>query len=1091
MIAICADIERRESMTAIIHTLWHMSFQACFLITIVLIARVLLKKYSGFYTRLLWLLVIVRLLCPVFIETRFSLQPEIPSAQTNSISPEIFSLSLRTAGQLTKNLGQQDADTEKLPIGKENFGNLLNGSTKNEGFLNSPISSGKLPQTKTQEKTSSPEKYNGQNSNYLLSILPALSLIGTLITALVFLFQFLRLRRQISTAICEEGNIWLCEAILSPFVVGIFRPRIILPYHLTPEARAHILSHEQTHIRHHDPLLHMAGLICLCLHWWNPFVWLAMYKMNQDMEMFCDESTLNFAAQTQRKDYAKTLLSFAEAQSSLHTGPAFGESNTERRVKNIMKKRKKNFLVLGLVILLAIFCTAAFMTIPKAAKRGEENNPTPVPSPRGEDPTPPDTENNSDKKICSLDGESLYSLLNLSFSLPNFSSEEDMDIDFWKNYLFSVYTNVNKTEPVTGCKAKMVEHYNSQYGSQIAYNEIAAGELDRATKLFFGKALSEFVERPDLLVDNNNLLYEGGFYYISVSDSPDYAFGVSTTTLAEDGRTKIVFPKYLEDGDTPLSEITLYIEAAENDNGYILTGKEERTEGEIKGFRNKNLIFLCSEEDVSHLQRVTLFMPDFYAEKDLNAAFWKDYLFYSYSGNFDGEAVNRYSSRRDMKTAYAKVDEDTLNHEIEVLFGKPLSEYLNPQEFSEENGDIIYEEGNYYIRIPDNENYTFDETQIKMNDSQNTQITYLKRFAYSKYPESQITLFLEAADNETGFILVGKQEIEYNFTNWDLTGSWMVTDYCLPPSAATNLSQKEIDSWIGTQLKFGPDYLMVDTQSYPVTEYQKELVTAREFDEVFQVSTGETLSLSTTAFDHFFIVTDGKDEPFGSHIYRFDFEGALVVYRGVIFRIAELTESLYEETVLDELRDLSFALPDENGFTSGRLIPSEMQPGSIIYYTDDTHYIIVQGAISLDTPHKIEELYNRMKTNIIQSVKKGIHPLPNSRPSDGMNVTYDMYGYISHIYPRDYPQKKLAEGMLNWRYDNGEFRAVASGLDSDNPKIYYQAMDDEWKIFPLEGFKNLTDEERDTLTLAADAQKITVTVVKGGQQIVKEIEVNH
>lgn len=1071
-------------MTTIIHTLWHMSFQACFLIIIVFIARILLKKYSGLYTRLLWLLVIVRLLCPVFIETRFSLQPGIPSPQANLlpnedhsfISPEAFSLSLRTANQLTKN----------FPTTRENTKNLLDGSMKNEVLPNSSIFSQKLPQTKVQEGTfSSPKEYSGQNLNYLLSILPALSLAGTLITALVFLLQFLRLRRQISTAVCEDGNIWLCEAIASPFVIGVFRPRIILPYHLKPEARAHILSHEQTHIRHHDPLLHIAGLICLCLHWWNPFVWLAMHKMNQDMEMFCDESTLHLAAQTQRKDYAKTLLSFAEQQSSLHAGPAFGESNTERRVKNIMKKRKKNLLVLGLVILLSIFCTAAFMTIPKAAKNGEENNlaPTPIPSLRG-------TENNSDKKICSLSEESMYDLLNLSFSIPDFSAEEDMDIDFWKNYLFSVYTNIDKTEPVTGCKAKMVDHYNSQYGTQIAYNEIAAGELDRATKLFFGRALSEFVERPDLLVDNNNLLYEGGFYYISVSDSPDYAFGVSTATLAEDGRTKIVFPKYLEDGDTPLSEITLYIEAAENENGYILSGKEERTEGEIKGFRNKNLIFLCSEEDVSRLQRVTLFMPDFYGEENLDATFWKNYLFYSYSGNFNGETVNRYSSRRDMKTAYAKVDEDTLNHEIEVLFGKPLSKYLNPQELSEENGDIIYEEGNYYIRIPDNENYTFDETKIGMKANQDTQITYLKRLAYGKYPESQITLSLEAADNETGFILVGKQEIEYNFTNWDFTGSWMVTDYYLPPSAATNLSQKEIDSKIGTQLKFGPDYLMVDTKSYPVTEYQKELVTAREFDEIFQVSTGD-LSLSTTAFDHFSIVTDDKDEPFGSHIYRFDFEGALVVYRGVIFRIAELTESLYEETVLDELRDLSFALPDENGFTSGRLIPSEMQPGSIIYYTDDTHYIIVQGAISLDTPQKIEELYNRIKTNIIQSAKEGIHLIPDERPSDGMNVTYDMYGYISHVYPRDYPQKKLAEGMLNWRYDNGEFRAVASGLDGDNPRIYYQAMDGEWKIFTLEGLENLTDEERDTLTLAADAQKITVAVVKGGKQIVKEIEIDH
>lgn len=1067
-------------MTAMIHTLWYMSFQACFLIIIVLVARVLLKKYSGFYTRLLWLLVIARLLCPVFIETRFSLQPGIPSPQTN-ISPEVFSLSLRTAGQLTKNWGQQDTGTENFPAIKENAENL---SVRNETVPTPALPSEKLLQTKVWGKTfNSPEKHSSQNLNYLLSILPALSLAGTLITALVFLFQFLYLKQQLSTAICENGNIWLCEAITTPFVVGIFRPRIILPYHLKPEARAHILSHEQTHIRHHDPLLHMAGLVCLCLHWWNPFVWLAMRKINQDMEMYCDESTLRLAAQSQRKDYAKTLLSFAEQQSNLHAGPAFCESNTERRVKNIMKKRKKNLFVLGFVILLSIFCTVAFMTIPKAEKNKEENNSDKKAAKNNE-------ENNPDKKICSISGESMYALLNLSFAIPDFSAEEDMDIDFWKNYLFSVYTSVNKTEPVTGCKVKMVDHYNSQYGSQISYNEIAAGELDRATKLFFGKALSEFVESPDLLANNNNLLYEGGFYYISASDSPDYACGMSATTLAEDGRTKIVFPKYLEDGDTPLSEITLYIEAAENDNGYILTGKEERT-GDITGYRNKNITFLVSEKDVSNLQHATFLMPDFRREEDLDAVFWRDYLFHSYTSNFNGETVNRYSSRRDMKTAYARVDEDTLNHDIELLFGKPLSEYINPREFLEENGDIIYEDGSYYIRIPKNKNYTSGETEVKMKDDKSTQITYLKYSAYSAYPISQVTLFIEAAENEAGFILVGKEETEYNFTDRNLTGSWVVTDYCLPPSAATNLSQKEMDGWIGTQLKFGADYLMVDTESYPVTEYLKELITAREFDDLFHLSTGDDLSLSATAFDHYNIQIEGKEEPFGSHIYRFDFESALVVYQGVIFRIAELTEDLYEETVLDELRDLSFSLPDENGFISDKLIPSEMQPGSVIYYTDDTHYIIVKGAITLDTPEKIEEIYNQIKTNVIQAAKEGIHLIPDGRPSDGMNITYDMYGYISHTYPRDYPQKKLAEGMLNWRYDNGQIRAVASGLDGDKPKIYYQAAESDWKIFPLEGLENLTDEEQDTLTLKADAQKITVTVAKDGQQIVKEIEVNH
>ena len=79
--------------------------------------------------------------------------------------------------------------------------------------------------------------------------------------------------------------------------------------------------------------------------------------------------------------------------------------------------------------------------------------------------------------------------------------------------------------------------------------------------------------------------------------------------------------------------------------------------------------------------------------------------------------------------------------------------------------------------------------------------------------------------------------------------------------------------------------------------------------------------------------------PFCSHVYRYDFESALVVFEGVIFRISEFTEDLETETALDQIKDLAYFPPDENGFIKGKLIPSEMSPGSMIYYTDDTHYI--------------------------------------------------------------------------------------------------------------------------------------------------------
>lgn len=890
-------------MTTALHILWQMSFQACILILVVLAARLLLKKYSGFYTRMLWMLVVIRLLCPVFIETNLSLMPNFTNMQdrVNRGGGNISSTPIKDGLLSASEFSRSFRPDQKPGISEPDYGFTAIPPTTVKGNLAHTENNGSLlPQINTPEINPIQTTAKSLSPAVLLKLIEIIYIPGVFFTALVFLIQFLLLKRRISSAVCEGGNIWLCENIDSPFVIGVIHPRILLPYHMEPEARAHVLSHEQTHIRHLDPLLHFAGTICVCLHWLNPLVWVAVHKMNQDTEIYCDESTLSIVEERQRRAYAKTLLSFAESQSGLHTGSAFGESNTERRVKNIMKKKKKNFTVLGLVILLAVFCTAAFMTIPKAEEKRELPDPT----------------NNPSEKI---------------------------------------------------------------------------------------------------------------------TPTPD-------------------------------------------------------SESYITGFQNKDTNYSISEEDVSTLQNTTLFMPDFESEDDLNAAFFKDYLFNSYTCNFDGKTVNRYSAHQGMTTAYAVVDADILDNDILSLFGKPLSGYLkSPQEISEEDGDIIYEDGSYYIRIPSKDNYIFDETEIKTEDNQTTKITFLKRSLYHAYPESQITLTLKPTGNEAGFILVGKKEAEYNFSNRKLTGIWAIVDY-YPSTSPVGISPEEIDKLIGTQLKFGSDYLMVDDKKYPVTEYHKEVLTTSEFDNLF--SSNIAKELTTTSFDYYYVKTDEKDLPIGSHVYRYDFESALVVFEGVIFRISEFTEDLEAETALDQIKDLAYFPPDENGFIKGKLIPSEMLPGSMIYYTDDTHYIVVRGDISLNTPQKVEELYNMMKANIIQAAKQGSHVIADERPSDGMSVTYEMYGYISHIYPRDYPQKKLADGMLNWRYDDGQIRAVASGLDRTQPKIYYQVAGEEWKIFPLDDFDNMTESELDTLTLTADTQKITVKATKDGKEIYREIKVN-
>lgn len=341
-------------MTAMIGRLWQMSLQASALILIILAVRPLIRRYPKIYSYGLWLLVGIGLLCPVMPRSPFSLQPDISDvvfAQNGGNPAKAFGL------VLGDNQRPEGAEEQERGTGGFSGTVLGNGEEANSA----------VPGNSRMDY----DRGNGRGEggmDRVLQVLRAVYLAGTAALCAYYLAQYLRLRRRIAAAVRESGNIWLCEAVSSPFVVGFWSPRILLPYTLGEPEKSHILRHEKTHIRHRDPLARLAGAACLCLHWWNPLVWLAVRCMEQDMEMFCDESTLKNADFEEQRAYLRTLLSCAERQSGLTAGLAFGESNTERRVENIMKKRKNSRIVLCCVAALAVFCAAAFLTIPGRAE---------------------------------------------------------------------------------------------------------------------------------------------------------------------------------------------------------------------------------------------------------------------------------------------------------------------------------------------------------------------------------------------------------------------------------------------------------------------------------------------------------------------------------------------------------------------------------------------------------------------------------------------------------------------------------------------------------------------------------------------------
>ncbi len=330
-------------MMNFLDVLLRMSLQASLLIAVVLVIRLLIKKLPKVYTCFLWGLVLLRLLCPIFIESSFSLVPQMES-------PRIVST-------------QQNQPSASAGLPAINTGNTqINEGTKDseEPINTSPSYEPSAPST-TNDVVQS--KWN------LEVILIVVGILGTAIMSILHMVQYVRMKHLLRTAVITLDGTWECDRIHSPFVMGCIKPRIYLPFGIFGAERTYIVNHERCHIRHFDPQLRILQIIALCLHWWNPLVWLAVYLMNQDREMFCDEEVLKYADINNKKEYAQTLLNFAMKQSKLAIIVSFGETNTESRIKHIMKFRKPKLVLSILLILLIGICAFCFLTVP-----GKEEN---------------------------------------------------------------------------------------------------------------------------------------------------------------------------------------------------------------------------------------------------------------------------------------------------------------------------------------------------------------------------------------------------------------------------------------------------------------------------------------------------------------------------------------------------------------------------------------------------------------------------------------------------------------------------------------------------------------------------------------------
>ena len=312
-------------MSGIFLKLLNLSISASWLVLVVLALRLMLKRAPKWVNVLLWGMVALRLMLPFSIESALSL---IPSAET--LSPEVV----------------QFDPAPTITSGVEFIDNAVNPSLS-ESFAAAPLAS--------------------VNPLYVWIYLAGwVWLIGLAAMLAYALVSYLRLRRRVSASIRLRENIYVCDEVASPFILGIVRPRIYLPSALDEAQRGSVLSHERAHLARHDHWWKPLGFALLAVYWFNPLLWLAYTLLCRDIELACDERVLCGMDAGQVKDYSSALLACSVPRRMLAACPlAFGEVGVGARVKNALRYKKPAFWVVAASVAVCVVVAVCFLTNPR------------------------------------------------------------------------------------------------------------------------------------------------------------------------------------------------------------------------------------------------------------------------------------------------------------------------------------------------------------------------------------------------------------------------------------------------------------------------------------------------------------------------------------------------------------------------------------------------------------------------------------------------------------------------------------------------------------------------------------------------------
>ena len=305
----------------------------------VMLVRFVFRKAPKWLFCILWGVVALRLICPVSVESKFSLIPD-----------------RLATGQIITNVGNEYiGDVDIIYESNAGYNNAIEAGRR-------PIYSNDGYYVVTEKNSLEAPKTVGQT---LYPVLSWIWVIGMILMLAYTAVSYLLLRRKMEEATQLRDNIWQCEQVDSPFVLGFIKPRIYLPYAITDSDMANVIAHEHSHIQRKDHWWKPIGFLLLSIHWFNPVLWLAYVLLCRDIEAACDEKVIKHMGKDEMRAYSTALLHCSVHRRKIAACPlAFGEVGVKERIKRVMNYKKPEFWIIVVAILVSVIVVCCFLTEP-------------------------------------------------------------------------------------------------------------------------------------------------------------------------------------------------------------------------------------------------------------------------------------------------------------------------------------------------------------------------------------------------------------------------------------------------------------------------------------------------------------------------------------------------------------------------------------------------------------------------------------------------------------------------------------------------------------------------------------------------------